>query len=805
MSIQQEVAGPFPFSWSDLGSESLMVGVRHTLAHFERWHRDSPTVVADHIEEYLCRLQEITAGRFRRRGLGLGLGQGFGPGLGRNRRSGDQLRAAREAGYFLAYNLGELPTPALVEQVVARVPGRTSTAGAAIAGIDGRRGASAVLDALTRQVPDLRDLPETAWLGERLDHLHRILPEPVVRAGGMGKAIRATLGVLAIGVYDTLDAGPAARREHLRRILPGAYALGAAYVIVDDTLQDLPGQHLPPQDRQWCHAAIVRGLSTGTPIDVTGMPDHPLAEELHGLHSLLLETHPFADNRHLYRAAEAMYLAQHRDASTSLQDVVCAPDVASMYPDIFLKAGLSRVVATLLARRQPREEDWARCLNTVFLGQLKDDLRDREEDARAGRVTPFTVPAAGTSAPDVTGTGTNPLHDLFAYEAYVIHEVFGGDPIVGEALTHFGAVKLARYLSADPRRAGDLTRRYAPSPQVCRLLRLASALDPRELGRHEPSDTQLKERCGVALSRRSQKHVDARTFVADRLGYINDVIGDYTARNGDSGLNQIVAYALDAPGKRLRPALGLMLAAELDVEVVHVEPFIVAGELFHTASLLFDDLPAQDDASVRRGRPTAHLVFDEGSVQLAAISMISSGFGLLARLSDRYPARRVTEVIDYLGRVLGPEHLCRGQHLDLHLHLRLHGDSPGVPPITAAEVLRMYELKTSAAIEAALVPLMMLEDRPAAEAELVRRYARHAGIVFQIRDDILDLTSCTESLGKDAGNDIGKVNLARTFGQAAAQQVMQSNLDAALACCTHLPFDTQLLQGAVTHFARRTR
>lgn len=789
MSIQQEVGGPFPFSSSDLGSENLLIGVRHTLAHFERWRQSSPTVVASHVEEYTRRIEEITAGRFRRRGRG--------------HHADDRLRAAREGSYFLAYNLGELPSPEVVEHVVAGFPDRAPTAAAVVAGLDGHRGAGGLMDALTRHVPDLRDLPETAWLGERLDRLHRILPEPVVRAGGMGKAIRATLGVLAIGAYDTLHASPATRREHLRRILPGAYALGAAYAIVDDTLQDLAGEHIPSEDRQWCHAAIVHGLSTGTPVDITGMPDHPLAEELHGLHTLLLGTHPFTENRHLYQAAEAMYLAQHRDANRSAHDVVAAGGVASMYPDIFLKSGMSRVVATLLARRQPREEDWARCLNTVFLGQLKDDLRDREEDARAGRVTPFTVPPEGTNAPD--GTGANPLHDLFAYEAYVVHEVFGGDAAVGEALTYFGAVKLARYLSADPRRTADLVERYAATREVSRFLRLASGLDRRVLGRLEPSDTQLKERCGAALSHRSQKDVDARTFVADRLGYINGVIGDYTARNGDSGLNRIVAYALDAPGKRLRPALGLMLAAELDVDVARVEPFIVAGELFHTASLMFDDLPAQDDASVRRGRPTAHLVFDEGSVQLAAISMISSGFGLLARLSDRYPAQRVTEVIDYLGMVLGPERLCRGQHLDLHLYRGGAGAQPGAQPVTAAEVLRMYELKTSTSIEAALVPLMMLEDRPAEETELVRQYARHAGIVFQIRDDVLDLTSSTECLGKDAGNDAGKENIVRTFGQAEAQQIMQSNLDTAVACCAQLPFDTQLLEGTVTHFARRTR
>jgi geranylgeranyl pyrophosphate synthase len=781
MITQQTIDSPFPFSQADLSVENLVIGVRHTLTHFERWRDSNPTIVAGHVEEYTRRIAETGARRFRRR----------------PRRADERLRTAREISYFVAYNLGELPTPAAIERVVAEFPDRFPTATAVLAGIDGRRGAAGVLEALVHHLPDLRGTPETAWLRERLDRLYRILPEPVVQAGGMGKAVRATVGALAVGMYDTLDAAPATRREHLRRILPGAYALGAAYVIIDDTLQDLVGERIPLADRQWCHSAILHGLSTGTPVDVTGMPDHPLAEELHDLHALLLQTHPFAENRQLYQAAEAMYLAQHRDAARSAQEVATDGGVASLYPDIFIKSGMSRVVANLLGRRDPREESWARCLNTVFLGQLKDDLRDQEEDARAGRVTPFTLPPEGENTPDKADT--NPLHDLFAYEAYVVHEVFHQEPAVADALICFGTVKLAGCLSADPHRASDLVERYRATPEISRFLHVASGLDKRALGRLEPADTQVKERCAAVLSNRNPTTVDARTFTADRLGYVNDVIDDYLSRNGTTGLNQIVAYALDAPGKRLRPVLGLMLAAELGIEVTAMEPLVVASELFHTASLIFDDLPAQDNASVRRGRPAAHLIFDEGSVQLAAISMIASGFGIMARLGERYPARRVTEVIDYLGTVLGPERLCHGQDLDLRW------SGADTKPSTVTEILRMYELKTSTSIEASLVPLMMLEGRPAKETELVRQYAQHAGIVFQIRDDMLDVTSCTQALGKDAGNDTGKANVVRAFGLAEAQQIMQSNLDAAVACCARLPFDTQLLEGIVTHFARRTR
>jgi geranylgeranyl pyrophosphate synthase len=780
MSIVQDRDRPFPFSPADLEPEHLTAGVRHTLTSFSRWRDRNPTLIAAHVDRYTEQLAAIRAGRRPRSGP-------IGRGLAARRRGDQRLRTAREVTYFAAYNLGEIPGPTVTDRLLDDHPGGVPPLDELFPRLAPGRGAAGVIDALTRQVPGLRRVPGTAWLGERLDRLHRILPEPVVRAGGMGKAVRAVAGVLAIGAFDTLDATDAERHDHLARVLPGAYALGAAYTIVDDTLQDLPGDELPPADRAWCHQAILRGLATGDPVDTSALPDHPLAEELLELYGLMLEHYPFERYRHLYHAAEAMYLAQHRDAGRTAERW---PGLAAMYDDILIKSGMSRVVANILGRRTIGEGCYARCINTIVLGQFKDDLRDRDADRRAGRVTPFTVPAQGLD--------TNPLYDLFAYDAYVVAEVFDGDPAVADALTYFGAGKLANHLSADPARAGALLRDYEATGEIARYLHAAAALPHRVASRLEPADTRLKDHCAALLGRRRQTTLDARTFVADRLAYLNAVTRRYCPAEDATGLERIVAYAMLAPGKRLRPALGLMLAEALEVETASIEPLIAAGELFHTASLLLDDLPAQDDATVRRGRPTAHTVFDEGSVQLAAVSMISTGFGLIAQLGQRYPAQRVTEVISYVGTVLGPLRLCRGQDLDLHL-------GRDGTPVTGEAILEMYRLKTSTTLEAALVPLMMLTDRPVAETELIRGYAHNAGIVFQIRDDILDLTASTAALGKDAGNDVGKINVVRVFGLAEAERLMRSHLDEAVRCCAELPFDTQLLAGMVTHFANRRR
>jgi geranylgeranyl pyrophosphate synthase len=192
-----------------------------------------------------------------------------------------------------------------------------------------------------------------------------------------------------------------------------------------------------------------------------------------------------------------------------------------------------------------------------------------------------------------------------------------------------------------------------------------------------------------------------------------------------------------------------------------------------------------------------HVQFGEDRAQLTGIAMISSAFGLLATLGEHFPNDRVNDVVTYVGSVLGPERLCLGQDMDLRME-RADSNSTG------EEIIQMYSLKTSTMIEAALVPLMMLTGRPVGEIQHIKEYAHHAGIVFQIRDDLLDTTATSENLGKDTGSDGSKVNVVRAYGADEAQRCMQQHLEAAIAACQAMPYNTYLLQGIVTHFAERT-
>ncbi len=775
------MTSPFPFRQADLRFGRLVEGAHRTLGHFAVWRDRNAPRIAAHIDRYTVHTRRLAADH-------------------RRRRPAHRDHLAREITYFGIYNLAEVPGPDLVGRVLDDAPPRLSELPDRLARSYRSHGAPGLLAALHRAFPVLRDAPEADWLAGRLERLRAGLPERVLREGGMGKVARTLAGVLAIAAYDTAGCPREEQRAHLRRTVLGGYALGAAYAIVDDAFHDAPPGVLPPGERERCHRMLLHGLCEGVPPEPGELPDHPLAEELADLHRALLADRPFATHRHLYRAATAMYLAQDLDAAVPGPEPG-GGDPATRYPCMFVKAGMSRCIANILGRRALPAGFYARCVNTIFLSQLRDDLKDRAEDLAAGRATVFTLPRNGSAA--------NPLYDMFAYEAYVTAEIYRDDPVVADTLSYFGAKSLAPHLAADPGAAARIAAEYEATPQIRAFFDTAAgALRSRRLRRRVlPFDKRLKQRVADVSRGIPRTGRDVRVYFADRLPYIDRVVRGWAppatdgTGGGDRGLEEIIAYTLHAPGKRVRAGLTLMLADSLGVAHRDLEPLLAAGEMFHTASLIFDDLPAQDNAAMRRGRPAAHTVYDEGAVQLAAVSLISRAFGLLPRLSGRFPARRVTEVISYAGTVLGSERLCRGQHLDLSAAHR----PAGAPPVPVADILTMYRLKTSTTIESALVPLMLLLDRPDTEVEAVSGFSDAAGIVFQLRDDLLDATSDAAVLGKSAGQDLRKSNVVRDHGAAEARRLMAEQVRAADRACDRLPFDTGLLRGAVRYFASRRR
>ena len=217
-----------------------------------------------------------------------------------------------------------------------------------------------------------------------------------------------------------------------------------------------------------------------------------------------------------------------------------------------------------------------------------------------------------------------------------------------------------------------------------------------------------------------------------------------------SQLYKAMNYSLRAGGKRIRP---ILLLATLEALGKNSEPYVdlaCALECVHSYSLIHDDLPAMDDDDLRRGRPTNHKVYGEATAILAGDGLLTAAFGVLTQAE--LPAERVVEAVSCLSREAGPEGMVGGQVLDMAGEGRA---------LTRGELEQLQQLKTGALISAAAELGCIAAGGTEEQRCAVREYARCIGRAFQIQDDILDVTSTDQELGKSVGSD--RANEKNTF------------------------------------------
>ncbi len=229
------------------------------------------------------------------------------------------------------------------------------------------------------------------------------------------------------------------------------------------------------------------------------------------------------------------------------------------------------------------------------------------------------------------------------------------------------------------------------------------------------------------------------------------------------GLEEAMRYSLLAGGKRIRPVLALATADAVGLDAAAVLPLAAALELIHTYSLIHDDLPAMDDDALRRGRPTCHVKFGEDVAILAGDALYAEAFRHLLTAQPGEPDR-VLAAARELAAATGVDGMVGGQYLDV----------AGVSE-TPADLQRLHELKTGRLIGAAVICVLLLAGAPE-EAETTigwRRFAGELGVLFQIVDDILDVTGTDEGLGKPQGSDQrhGKRTYVTEFGLEGARKL----------------------------------
>ena len=230
-----------------------------------------------------------------------------------------------------------------------------------------------------------------------------------------------------------------------------------------------------------------------------------------------------------------------------------------------------------------------------------------------------------------------------------------------------------------------------------------------------------------------------------------------------AGLDEAMRYSLRAGGKRIRPVLALATARAVGLPQGEVLPLAGAIELIHTYSLIHDDLPAMDDDALRRGQPTCHVKFGEDVAILAGDGLYAEAFYHLLTHQRSQP-ERVLRAAAELAAATGVGGMVGGQYADVS----------GATASGGQALRRLHELKTGRLIAASVICVLLLTDvTGGAGATPFRRFAAELGVLFQIIDDILDVTGTDDELGKPRGSDErhGKRTYVSEFGIERAREL----------------------------------
>lgn len=261
-------------------------------------------------------------------------------------------------------------------------------------------------------------------------------------------------------------------------------------------------------------------------------------------------------------------------------------------------------------------------------------------------------------------------------------------------------------------------------------------------------------------------------------------------------LQQAINYVLQHGGKRIRPALLYATGHALEINPDQLDCAAMAIELIHTYSLVHDDLPAMDDDDLRRGVATCHIEFDEATAILVGDALLTAAFQLLSDTTTLHAEQRCA-MITCLCTASGHQGMVGGQALDLYgLN---HNPS-------LADIKTMYRYKTGALISASIqLAYLATPTVNQATQQQLDTFAEHIGLAFQIQDDILDIVTPTEELGKPQGSDAAKnkVTYASLVGLETAQAHCQELHTEALRILDQLPNDTTALRTLTDYLLTR--
>ncbi|TDQ42867.1 polyprenyl synthetase family protein [Aureibacillus halotolerans] len=583
------------------------------------------------------------------------------------------------------------------------------------------------------------------WVLDKLAFVSKQLPKELNPEHAQRKLIKIIVGVVMHVIEDMSaeqeELSKEGRSRRLAQAIRLGYAYGLTYPFIDDLLDS---DVLNKQEKNQYTRIIRSSLLTGV-VPELGEWKGDNKKTIQFIHSELKEAFEYIRNQQQPDAKalffEQSYLFFHFqdiDRVKELTDTTYSNE--DLYLPVIGKSASSRLIVRSIINAS---EDVGYDERTFYYGiynQLSDDFTDLFDDLEHEQVTPYTYYYKyHAQRPDLI----NPFELYLAVISYLIHDVYHSDAKTREVILDRAINGLKRSKERlGTEKYNELMAIFAPDDAALNhrlqfLVKKAKDVDFLDkLLRDEMVNGLTKDK------EETKAFLEITTTVRDQ---INDELLIPKAEEGPEIAETIFGaanYSLTGDGKRLRPILAWVIGVKhYGISEKAIRPLLKSLEYLHTASLIFDDLPSQDNSSARRGRPTLHELHDSGTAELSGLFLIQKAIEEQSSLAG-FDSKSQLAVMQYSSRKA--QDLCIGQAMDLH--------SKG-KELSLEELNTLCFYKTGVAFEASLVMPAMLAQAPAKDIEILKSFAYHAGIAFQIKDDLLDQQSDQRTLGKPVGQD----------------------------------------------------
>lgn len=632
------------------------------------------------------------------------------------------------------------------------------------------------------------------WVIHKLKQVARHIPKEMDAEQAQRKLMKIIVGVVLHVIEDMDDTvSPAERSARLDDAIRLGYSYGLTYPFIDDLLDS---GILNAQEKEQYSHMIRTALLTGT-VPKPGEWSGDNMELISFVHAELRDAFEYIKGHQrpetqdtFFEQANVFFHSQHIDRIKDLSNSQYTNE--ELYLPIILKSSSSRLIVRSVLSAHADEGFDERTFFYGIYNQLADDFADMFDDMRDGAVTPYTyyLKYRGQRTDLI-----NPFELYWAVISHLIHSVYHSDAKTREVILDRAINGLKRCKARiGSEKYNEVMDIFASgNPEFNRLIQQMV----RKAVHVDFFDKLLRDQIITVLrnNRREKEYFsDTYTTVRDEINSQLQIKKPSDIPPMQASLIDAANYTLAGDGKRLRPILTWVMGVkEYGLQASAIVPLLRSLEYMHTASLIFDDLPSQDNASTRRGRPTLHQVHNSATAEITGLYLIQKAIEEQSSLVGFDP-KTVVSLMQYSSRRAGE--MCMGQAMDL--------DSKG-KRLTLEQLNMICFYKTGIAFEASLVMPAILAQVNETEIAILKKFAYHAGIAFQIKDDLLDVQGELERLGKPTGQDME--NNTSTFvtilGQEGASQEMWEHYCQAMEALQEMPRNIAFLRHLLNYMVNR--